>query len=92
MLGVVFLVMLGGQVIAGATMSSVIITSSVVAEQGAFVTVHRRVYTVPRVPVKSEIGSEGSVTVPPAPEMIDHSPVPILGALPANPVVVEQMG
>jgi hypothetical protein len=40
---------------------------------------------VPETPVKFDVGLEGVVTLPPAPEMIDQAPVfPVPGVLPAN--------
>jgi hypothetical protein len=63
---------------------SVITTSSVDGAQGAFVIDQRKVYTVPAAPVKAEVGLDGVVTVPPAPETMLHDPVPTVAALAAK--------
>ena len=59
-------------------------TSSVDAAHGAFDIVQRKVYDVPAVPVKVEVGLDGVPIVPPVPLIIVQLPVPIVGALPAS--------
>lgn len=65
-------------------------TSSVDAAQGLFVTVHRKVYELPAIPVKFDVGEDAVVMFPPAPEMIDHEPVPTVGVFAASAVEVPQ--
>ena len=62
----------------------VIFTSSVLAVQGALDIVQRNVYAVPAVPVNADVGLVEVVTVPPAPDMIVHVPVPTAGLLAAR--------
>ena len=45
---------------------------------------------MPASPVNAEVALVGVVTEPPAPEMIVHAPVPIVGALPAKVTEVPQ--
>ena len=45
---------------------------------------------VPAVPVKPDVGLLVVVTVPPAPLMMLHAPVPVLGVLPARVTEVPQ--
>jgi hypothetical protein len=66
----------------------VILTSSVDGVQGAFEIVHLNVYAVPATPVKVLVGLVGVVTVPPAPDVIVHAPVPTAGVLAARVTVV----
>ena len=68
----------------------VITTSSVEGKQGAFEIVQRRVYVFPATPVKAEVGLEAVAIEPPAPEMMLHAPVPLVGVLAAKFVVVAQ--
>ena len=63
-------------------------TSSVDAVHGALVIVHLRTYAVPAVPVNVLTGLVGVVTVPPAPLIILHDPVPTAGILAASVAVV----
>ena len=63
-------------------------TSSVEAVHGAFEMVQRKVYAVPAVPVKVEVGLLGVVTVPPAPAVMVHAPVPTAGVFAARVTVV----
>ena len=65
-----------------------ILTSSVDGVHGALVIVHLSVYAVPATPVKVLVGLVGVVTVPPAPEVIVHAPVPTAGVLAARVAVV----
>jgi hypothetical protein len=64
------------------------LTLSVDAVHGALVIVHVNVYAVPATPVKVLVGLVGVVTVPPAPEVIVHAPVPTAGVLAARVVVM----
>ena len=59
-------------------------TSSNVVAQGGVATVHRKVYVVPAMPLKTEVGLAGVTMVPPTPAMIVQFPVPEPGALPAR--------
>ena len=73
---------------------NVITTSSVDAVHGLLLIVHLKVYVVLAVPVNVDVLLEGVVTVPPAPLIILHEPVPIVGELAAsvtdvNPQVAE---
>ncbi len=73
---------------------NVITTSSVDAVHGLLLIVHLKVYVVLAVPVNVDVLLEGVVTVPPAPLIILHAPVPIVGELAAsvtdvNPQVAE---
>ena len=45
---------------------------------------------VPAVPVKADVGLEGVVTVPPAPETMLHAPVPTTGVFAAKVAEVPQ--
>jgi hypothetical protein len=67
----------------------VILTSSVDAVHGGLLMVHLNVYAVPATPVKVLVGLVGVVTVPPAPAVIVHVPVPAKGVLAARVVVVK---
>ena len=62
----------------------VIVTSSLDGVHGALLIVHLKVYVVPATPEKVEVGLEGVVILPPAPETIVHNPDPTAGALPAS--------
>ena len=61
-----------------------ITTSSKLAVHGELLMVQRKVYAVPATPVNVDVGLEGVVTVPPAPLMMLHEPVPAEGVLAAN--------
>ena len=52
--------------------------------QGELLTVQRKVYVVPATPVKAEVGLDGVVTVPPAPDTRLHAPVPTAGVFAAR--------
>ena len=69
----------------------VIITSSIEAAHGVLAIVQRRVYVVPAVPENADVGLEGVVIVPPAPETMLHEPVPIAGVFAAKVVDVPQI-
>jgi len=63
-------------------------TSSVDAEQGEFVIVHRNVVELPTVkPVTPEVGDDGVVIVP-LPDIFVQVPLPTAGVFPAKVVVV----
>ena len=62
----------------------VIFTSSVDGVQGLLLMVQRKVYELPAVPVKVDVGLEAVVTVPPVPLMILHTPIPTVGVLAAS--------
>ena len=64
------------------------LTLSVDAVHGALLIVHVSTYAVPATPVKVLVGLVGVVTVPPAPDVIVHAPVPIAGVLAARVVVM----
>ncbi len=64
-------------------------TSSVDAVHGELLIVHLSVYVVPAVPLKVLVGLDGVVILPPVPDTILHAPVPIVGVLPANVVLVK---
>ena len=67
---------------------NVIVTSSMLAVQGALLIVQRNVYVLPAVPVNVLVGLLVVVILPPVPEIMLHAPVPTVGALPANVVLV----
>jgi hypothetical protein len=69
-------------------MLNVIITSSVDGVQGPFEIVQRKVYTVPAVPLKVDVGLAAFEKLPPAPLTILHAPVPIAAAFAARITVV----
>ena len=66
----------------------VIVTSSVLAVQGALLIVHRNVYVFPAVPLKVLVGLEAVPKLPPVPLTMLHPPVPTVGVLAANVVLV----
>ena len=66
----------------------VIVTSSEDEGQGKLLIVQRKTYVVPAVPVRLLVGLDGVVIVPPVPETILHSPVPIDGVFAAKEVDV----
>ena len=79
--------LLGWLVIEGEALT-VMTTSSVEGEQGALEIVHLNVADAPITnPVTPEVGDEGVVIVA-VPETTDQFPVPTVGVLPANVVVV----
>ena len=59
-------------------------TSLVDAVQGLLEIVHLNVYVAPAVPLKVEVGLEGVLIVPPAPDIMLHAPVPTEGVLAAS--------
>lgn len=65
-----------------------IVTSSVEALHGELLTVHRKTYVAPAVPLNALVGLVGVVMDPPDPLTILHAPVPTAGVLPARVVVV----
>jgi hypothetical protein len=62
----------------------VMLTLLVEAVQGLLLIVHRKVYAVPAVPVKVEVGEEAVPNDPPVPLTTVHAPVPTVGALPVS--------
>ena len=65
-------------------------TSLVEPVQGELLIVQRKVYLLPATPVKAEVGLDGVVTVPPAPDTMLHEPVPTVGVFAANVAEVAQ--
>ena len=63
-------------------------TSSVDAVHGELLMVQLSVYVFPAIPVKVEVGLVGVVIVPPVPDTIVQSPVPIAGVFPARVTTV----
>ena len=53
--------------------------------------VQRRVYVVPELPLKSEVGEVDEENDPPLPLTMDHPPDPAMGVFAARVVVVLQM-
>src|SRR5690606_8823594 len=67
--------------------SKEISTSSVLSGHEPLAIVQRSTYVVPAVPLNTDAGSLGDTTVPPAPEIIDQVPVPMIGVFAASDVV-----
>ena len=61
----------------------VMTTSSVEAVQGELLIVQRKVYVVPATPVNPEVGLEGVVIVPPAPDTMLLVTVPMVSVFSA---------
>ncbi len=64
-------------------------TSSVLATHGELLTVQRKVYVEPAVPLKVVLFVDADVKLPPVPETILHAPVPTLGLFPAKVTCVK---
>ena len=66
----------------------VISTSSLEDVHGLLDIVHLKVYVLPAVPLKVDVGLVGVLIVPPVPLTIVHKPVPVVGVLPPSVTVV----